>query len=226
MIMLLPLACGLVNGFSTQLNKATTISMGGVSPFASRRAVLQTGTAAAALIFAGPESVAAAGVKMPKVDLQEELVGILRVQESCSQQTRLVKTGKFKELQRLNVKRAIRMMIDNSDMQSRFARATVYVDRADVPTATEAGNTAVEALTQIIEYFPQDLVANDLSPEQKKFVITALSTTSTNIDRFVALLPPEKVAAARAQIEQENDLNKKEYEQFNDDAIVNMPATK
>ena len=113
MIMLLPLACGLVNGFSTQPNKATTISMDGASPFASRRAVLQTGTAAAsALVFARPESVAAAGVKMPKVDLQEELVGILRVQESCSQQTRLVKTGKFKELQRLNVKRAIRMVID------------------------------------------------------------------------------------------------------------------
>jgi hypothetical protein len=225
MIMLLPLAAGLVNGYLAPPSKGmrATISMDGA--VSSRRAVLQTGVAtASALLFARPESAVAAAVKMPKVDLQEELVVILRVQESCAQQTRLVKTGKFKELQRLNVKRAIRMMIDNSYMQSRFARATVYVDRSDVATATEAGATAVEALTQILEYFPQDLVANDLSPEQKKFVITALATTSSNIDRFVSLLPPEKVASAKAQIEQENELNKKEYEEFNDEKIVNMPT--
>ena len=81
-------------------------------------------------------------------------------------QTRLAKTGKFKELQRLN--EACNPHDDReSDMQSRFARASIYVNRDDVTKATEAAALAVEGLNQIIEYFPQDLVANDLSPEQK-----------------------------------------------------------
>merc|ERR1719440_2224839 len=47
--------------------------------------------------------------------LQPDLVLILRVQEATSQETRLVKTGKYKELQRLNIKRAIAFLLDNYD---------------------------------------------------------------------------------------------------------------
>ena len=39
-------------------------------------------------------------------------------------------------------------------------------------------------------------------------------------------MPPDKAAAAKAQIEEENALNAKEYEEFNDETMVNMPAKK
>jgi hypothetical protein len=112
------------------------------------------------------------------------------------------RTGKYRDLQRLNVKRAIRMMIDNSDLATRFALATAFAPLDQVTAATDYGNTAVEALTQIIEYFPQDLQANDLGPEQKKFVTNALATASKSIDSFLMLMPKDTVDAARAQLEE------------------------
>lgn len=86
--------------------------------------------------------------------LQPELVQILRVQESTGQEAKLVSTGKLKDLQRLNIKRSVGMILDNSDLQGRFVAATAYADPNRVSEATEYGNEAVEALVQILEYFP------------------------------------------------------------------------
>ena len=47
-----------------------------------------------------------------------ELVLILRVKESTFQETRLITSGKFKDLQRLNIKRAIGMMLENSEVRA------------------------------------------------------------------------------------------------------------
>ena len=107
---------------------------------------------------------------------------------------------------------------------------------AEAPTRGEPARIRVlDALTasglralRYVKEVPEvaSVVANDLSPEQKKFVMDALASTSGNIDRFMTLMPQEKVLAAKAQIEEENQLNKKEYEEFNDEEIVNMPAKK
>jgi len=173
---------------------------------------LQQAAVAAGVLLAQPlTSTAAEKIPRPKISLKEQLYGILRVQESTTQEARLIKTGKYRDLQRLNVKRAIRMMIDNSDLATRFALATAFAPLDQVTAATDYGNTAVEALTQIIEYFPQDLQANDLGPEQKKFVSNALATASKSIDSFLMLMPKDTVDAARAQLEEENALNMKEF---------------
>lgn len=105
----------------------------------------------------------AAQKKLQRAPLKPELVLILRVKEACEQETRLIKTGKFKELQRLNVKRAIGMMIENYDLRDRFVRASAYAPADRVSDATIYGNTATEALIQILEYFPSKLVATDLT---------------------------------------------------------------
>merc|ERR1712032_1747520 len=131
---------------------------------------------------------------------QEELVQILRVQEASEQETRLIVTGKYKELQRLNIKRAIGMMVDNYDLAGRFIRASAFAPSDKTNIATQYGNTAVEGLVQIIEYFQVDLVANDLTSDQQNFVLKALGSTSKNIDLFLGLMPAETVAAARKQI--------------------------
>jgi len=73
------------------------------------------------------------------------------------------------------------------------------------------GNTAVEGLVQIIEYFQVDLVANDLTSDQQSFVLKALRSTSKSVDLFMGLMPSDAVDAARKQIETENALNIKEF---------------
>ena len=170
---------------------------------------------------------------------------------------------RYRDVQRLSVKRAIGMMIDNSDLQSRFVSASSYADLSQLQTATEYGNTAVESLVQsaalkaaehrcptwapgrrgpsrpcprllapslpspvldrgcssscrspplsppsppprpprvafraqiqILEYFPDKLSATSLSPEQRNFVLAALSSCSKNIDAFLSLMPEMEV---------------------------------
>mmetsp|Transcript_1712 Transcript_1712/g.3302 ORF Transcript_1712/g.3302 Transcript_1712/m.3302 type:complete len:157 (-) Transcript_1712:255-725(-) len=145
-----------------------------------------------------------------------------RLKEAAAQEARLIKTGKYRELQRLNVKRAVGMMIDNYDLSGRFVRASAVAPRDKANAAASFGNTAVESLVQILEYFQVDLVANELTKEQQTFVLKALKSTSTSIDSFLALMPSNVVAAAKKQIEEENELNLKE---FPDDAYLNPTPT-
>ena len=121
------------------------------SQFARRELLVAAG---AGLGLGLPQAAFAASNVKARRPLQPELVFILRVQESTGQETRLIQTGKYKDLQRLNIKRAVGMMLENSDLQGRFVAATAYAPPSKVTQATEYGNQAVEALVQILEYFP------------------------------------------------------------------------
>ena len=188
-------------------------------PCVSRRDALRAGVNSAAALAAGAPvwaNGAPAIAAVPKVvksaeKLQPELVLILRVQEATGQETRLVKTGKYKELQRLNIKRAIAMMVDNYDLRDRFVRASAYAPTDQQQQALSYGNTAVEGLIQILEYFPDKLQANDLTREQSSFVLAALTSVSKSIDSFMGFMPEEVVEKARQQLVEENALNEKEY---------------
>jgi len=79
----------------------------------------------------------------------------------------------------------------------------------------------VESLIQILEYFPDKLKVNDITPDQKKFVLAALDSVSRNIDGFLALMPAEQVQAAKEQIEEENRLNLAELP--DDVTLLNPP---
>jgi hypothetical protein len=107
-----------------------------VSSAVGRRALLQdvavAASAAAAFASARP---AAAAMKAPVIDLKAELTYILRVQEACSQEVRLVSTGKYRELQRLNIKRAVGMMLENYDLAGRFNKAASAAPKEQVATA-------------------------------------------------------------------------------------------
>ena len=78
-------------------------------------------------------------------------------------------------------------------------------------TALEYGNTAVEGLIQILEYFPSSLKADDLTKEQSSFVLRALASTSSSIDRYMSLMPADQVDTAKKQLLEENRLNDKEF---------------
>ena len=51
----------------------------------------------------------------------------------------------------------------------------------------------MEGLIQILEYFPDKLKVNDITPEQKRFVLAALDSVSRNIDSFLSLMPADEV---------------------------------
>ena len=87
----------------------------------SRRQLATAATAAAvsSLPMPGGWRASAASNLKKKRALAPELVQILRVKESTFQETRLISSGKYKDLQRLNIKRAIGMMLDNSDVSGR-----------------------------------------------------------------------------------------------------------
>jgi len=100
-----------------------------------RRALLQNvGFASAALAASGTVAAppAFAVVKAAVIDLKAELMLILRVQEACAQELRLIKTGKYRELQRLDIKRAIGMMIENYDLAGRFNKAASAASKEQV----------------------------------------------------------------------------------------------
>merc|ERR1712216_307215 len=117
-------------------------------------------------------------------------------------------------------------MLDNYDLRGRFVTASAFAPLDKQQQATDYAQTAVESLIQILEYFPDKLVVNDLSREQSQFILAALTSTSKNIDSFLALMPAESVDAARTQIAEENKLNEQEYDEVVGETIINAPAAK
>ena len=189
----------------------------------SRRTAVETAAAFALTLSPLTSSAALAGPPTKaKRELQPELVQLLWVQEATGQETRLIESGKYKTLQRLNVKRAVGMLLDNYDLNGRIVAASAYAPSGQQQRAINYGSTAIEDLTQILEYFPDKLKANTLTPEQSRFVLAALRDASENIDRFMALMPAEVVERARAQVAEENRMNVEEMPK--DVEILNPPT--
>ena len=192
----------------------------------SRRQTLAAAVAVAPLAAVTPLPAFAA-VKGPSRSvklLQENLVLILRVKEACGQETRLISTGKYKELQRLNIKRAVGFMLENYSLRDRFVSASAFAPLEKQQVATDYAQTAVESLIQILEYFPDKLAVNDLTSTQKDFCLSALKSTTRSIDSFLTLMPPEIVEKAVAQIAEENELNEQEVSEY-DVKIINQDSS-
>jgi len=140
---------------------------------------------------------------------------ILRVQEGTQQEERLISTGKFKDLQRANVKSAASMLLKNYRLDDCVTQASKQVvDKSKIVEALDSGRAAVDALQQINEYFDssdKSLQVNYLAPDKQAFVLKALSKSRTDLDTFLSYLPTNIVASQRALVADENDLNKKEY---------------
>jgi len=169
--------------------------------------------AAPALLAAPSAAVAAGGAE--QLSLERCVYLILRVQEATQQEERLITSGKFKDLQRANIKAAAAMMLSNYRLNDCVTEASKQVaDKSKIIEATEAGYAAVDALNQINEYFDQSdnsLQVNSLPADKQKFILKALVTARTQLDAFLGYLPPPLVADAKKLVKDENDLNQKEY---------------
>ena len=198
-------------------------------PQRTRRQVLWIGARAAAAVAMSPAIGPLQALAYdPTLTLERSVYLILRVQEATQQETRLVTTGKFKDLQRANIKAAAKMMLRNYQLDDCVIKAATGVkDKSKVQEASDAGSAAVDALNQINEYFDASdtsLQVNFVAPDKLKFIVKALKTCSDSIDRFLGYLPPSLVEATKAQIEEENNLNKIEYKAPDGSAEYLNPA--
>jgi hypothetical protein len=155
------------NAFVTQQQKYERLGELSVSSEAesswmgSRRSLLQTTLSALAVppvIFLQSTPVSAA-TREPLADV---LYRIMRVREATQQETRLIKTGKFKDVQRANVKLAVKFMVDNYRLNDAFVTASSYLEGSDSRRveASQVGQTAVQNLYTILEYFDSADVQN------------------------------------------------------------------
>lgn len=131
----------------------------------SRRALFTQATACSLLFVAtatnNPRAALAAGPAVKRASLESSLYTILRVREATQQETRLIKSGKFKDLQRANVKLAVKFMIENYKLNDAFVGASTYLDGNDRRvTAVNVGQNAVQDLYTILEYFDSSDVQN------------------------------------------------------------------
>lgn len=147
--------------------------------------------------------------------LKGSLYLILRVKEATFQETRLITSGKFKDVQRANVKLAVKFMISNYRLSDNFVVASSYLEGNRRIEAGNIGQQAVESLFTILEYFDSSDVQNikvDSMTGKETLVLKGLEVTRSRIDDFLALFPADVVESVRDQIRQENDLNAKEFD--------------
>jgi hypothetical protein len=158
---------------------------------------------------------------MSKDELQQALYLISRVQEATVQQERLVTTGKFKDMQRNSIKMALNMMLDNYKLGDQIVVASAYAGTDKALSASQAGNEAIDVLETAKEYFSKELKVSGLTDVQRTFIVDAMSTTRNKLDSFLTYMPEDTVAAARKQVEDENDANMREYKSPDGTTIMN-----
>lgn len=113
-------------------------------------------TAASNVLASQPAWAAAQRPPLPSL-----LYTICRVREATQQETRLIKSGKFKDVQRANVKLAVRFMVENYRLADAFVAAAAYLDGNERRIAAgDVGQAAVQNLVTILEYFDSSDVQN------------------------------------------------------------------
>lgn len=229
-----------ITGVSICTRWSHAVSHSFASPSAGRREFL-TGAGLAGLLAEAPQ-VSAKGFQPSDITgaapeaspstfqgrvadpdkLQEALYLISRVQEATAQQERLVTTGKFKDVQRNNIRKAINMMLDNYRLGDQIVAASAYVEpNTNVMKASGAGNEAIDTLETAKEYFSKDLKVAALTDEQRKFIVQAMQTTRLKLDNFLGFFSSDTVRTARKRVEDENAKNMAEFVGENGTSIIN-----
>ena len=138
----------------------------GASPPSSsfRRTFLASASAMLVGIATGPIAALAeeeqGSAAEPRASLDSSLYQILRVKEATQQEQRLIKSGKFKDLQRANVKLAVRYILNNYRLSDSLVVASASLEGNRRIKAGEVGQRVVQDLYTILEYFDSSDVDN------------------------------------------------------------------
>mmetsp|Transcript_9760 Transcript_9760/g.15626 ORF Transcript_9760/g.15626 Transcript_9760/m.15626 type:complete len:258 (-) Transcript_9760:184-957(-) len=159
-------------------------------------------------------------------DVKQRIVLLLRVKEACQQEIGLVNRGNSSELLRQDVKKAIVFIRDNYNVKDRINAVVAVADPSLQKEGKEIGETVYGTFNTIAKDIPADLRIDDLKPQQKEFIINSLEKAKTAIDSLLDnFIAPDIVAEARAQVQEENGLNMKEYkEAFGRDILNPTPG--
>ena len=154
--------------------------------------------------------------------LRESLYLMSRVQEATLQQERLVKRSTEQEVLQRKMKLSLKLIEKSYRLQDQINFASQYIQPPDALVETTAyGNQAVADLQSAIDFVKSDLKTGALTSDQKSFLLECLTSTRESLFLFLDTMPPEKLAKARARVEDENKLNIEEFDLDSDAAIFN-----
>lgn len=152
--------------------------------------------------------------------LRESLYLISRAQEATVQQERLVNKGLLQEELRKKMKLSLKLVDRSYRLLDQINYCSQFVEpSAEIVTAAEAGNEAVEALQSAIYFVNNDLNEGPITEEQRTFLTKALQTTREELFVFVKYMPQDKLSEARLRIERENVDNREEFDGDSDAGV-------
>jgi hypothetical protein len=138
-----------------QIEAVATNDESCVGNLQTRRGIL------ASSLLAGVFALIPPAIAATREPLDELLYRIVRVREATVLETRLIKTGKFKDVQRSNIKLAIRFMVENYRLNDAFVAASTYLDGTSRRlAASQIGQSVTQNLYTILEYFDAADVQN------------------------------------------------------------------
>jgi hypothetical protein len=191
----------------------------GVDGTLNRRETLHRSftTLASALLIVGKSLPQAAQAYTPDPDpLKESLYLLCRVQEATLLQERYIQR---KRPPISKMKLTLRLVERSYRIQDQVNYVSRYIPPDHVVAATEAGNQAAESLQDAISFVyaftnsEKEQQQEPMTSEQRAFLLEALADTRQKIFDFVDYLPDSSpLLSARARVEQENKLNRDEFD--------------
>ena len=178
-------------------------------------------TSSLATVLSSPIAALAAdedAAKSPsskRLPLENYIYNILRVREATEQETRIINSKTFKDSQRANVKLAVKFILNNYKLSDSVIAASSYLSGTAKFNASSAGQSAVQSLYTIIEYFDSQDVENikvDALAGKEAIVTKGLESVRRDIDEFLSYFPQDVLDQQKAKVMEENELNFKEFD--------------
>mmetsp|Transcript_10602 Transcript_10602/g.20465 ORF Transcript_10602/g.20465 Transcript_10602/m.20465 type:complete len:254 (+) Transcript_10602:251-1012(+) len=145
--------------------------------------------------------------------LRESLYLISRVQEATVQQERFVHRANKQEELKSKMKLTLRLVEKNYRLLDQIIFASNYITNQDVMVeVTGAGYEAAEALQNAIDYVNADLRHGPFEKGQKEYLTSNLRECREKLFLFLDKMPQTKLAEARNRVEEENVLNRDEFD--------------
>jgi len=219
------------NSYNVNQQTQSEVETPGTVSVSRRNLFQQTGIASASIFlssigFANPLPAQAAET------LDDYLYKIIRVKEAMQQERRLIKSGKFKDMQRANVKLAVKFMVQNYRLSDSVVGASAYLNggNKNQMMAIDTGQMAVQNLQTILEYFDTSDVENikvgkSSMSGKEEIVVKGLEAAEGKLEEFLSYFDQETVARVMAQAEAENELNIKEFDKNLGDIINLKPIS-
>jgi len=158
--------------------------------------------------------------------LKESLYLMSRVQEATVQQERFVSTAiaslSSQEALKQKMKLTLRLVEKNYRLVDQINYASQFVLPAEeIVTATNAGLEAADSLQNAIDYVNLQLRTGPLRAEQAEYLRTNLSSCRNELFTFLQYMPQDKLEQARKRVEEENVLNRDEFDGPDDAGVYN-----